>query len=261
LATVDRSSFPDYFSASADSYVRYRPRYPETLYQALISRVSARDRCWDCATGNGQAALALASYFDTVVATDASQEQLDQAPEHPRVAYRCERAEQTSLDDTSVDLVTVAAALHWLDLPAFYSEVRRVTKPGALIAAWTYNTDIRISPAINAIIATYATKVLKPFWLPQLEHVVTGYRNLWFPFDPIELPKIFISVDWNLPQLLGALNTWSAASLYAKHHRHPATNPILAQLTAAWAADGSPAVARPVRLPLFFRAGHVNPAS
>lgn len=202
--------------------------------------------------------MALASYFDSVIATDASQQQLEHAPNHPRISYRCERAEQTSIDDTSVDLVTIAAALHWLDLPAFYSEVRRVAKPGALVAAWTYNTDLRISPAIDAIIATYATEVLKPFWLPQLHHVVTGYRELWFPFDPLELPEISIDVTWDLRQLVGTLNTWSAASLYAKEHGEPATNRIRDQLLAAWSADGSPEVARPVRLPLFFRAGYVG---
>ena len=37
-----------------------------------------------------------------------------------------------------MDLVTVAQALHWFDVEAFYAEARRVARPGALIAVWTY---------------------------------------------------------------------------------------------------------------------------
>ena len=61
----------------------------------------------------------------------------------PPVEYVLEPAEQTSLSDHSVDLITVARAIHWFS--TVYSEVRRVAKPGAVIAVWAYSllTDIR----------------------------------------------------------------------------------------------------------------------
>src|ERR1035437_6145012 len=119
-------NFPDHFSDHADRYEAFRPTYPDTLFTYLASLVSSHDLAWDCATGNGQAAVALTPHFDAVVATDGSPQQIDRAHHHPKVTYLVAPAERTSLRDASVDLVTVASALHWLDLPRFYVEVRRV---------------------------------------------------------------------------------------------------------------------------------------
>lgn len=77
----------------------------------------------------------MAEHFDSAVATDASAAQLEQAELHPRVAYRNAPAESSGEVDASIDLVTVATALHWFALDEFYREVRRVLRPGGLIAA------------------------------------------------------------------------------------------------------------------------------
>jgi hypothetical protein len=52
-------TFPDHFSDHADLYEAFRPAYPEALFAYLTSLVPAHDLAWDCATGNGQAAVAL----------------------------------------------------------------------------------------------------------------------------------------------------------------------------------------------------------
>ena len=49
------------------------------LFTYLASLCPAHDLAWDCATGNGQAAVALAPHFEQVIATDASAQQIDQA--------------------------------------------------------------------------------------------------------------------------------------------------------------------------------------
>ena len=72
------------------------------------------------------------------VATDASEEQIRHAQAHPRVEYRVAIAHASGLPPHSADLVTVAQALHWFDLPPFYAEVRRVLRPGGIVAAWCY---------------------------------------------------------------------------------------------------------------------------
>jgi ubiquinone/menaquinone biosynthesis C-methylase UbiE len=114
-------TFKDHFSGHADSYEAYRPDYPEALFAYLASLVPARKFAWDCATGNGQAAVALMPWFDRVIATDASRKQLDEARDADRITYLAAPAERTPLPDASVDLVTVAQALHWFNLPAFYA--------------------------------------------------------------------------------------------------------------------------------------------
>ncbi len=112
-------SFKDHFSAHSVEYARFRPRYPDELFRYLGVVAPARQSAWDCATGSGQAAVALATHFDRVVATDASAQQIESAEQHERVEYHVAPAEKSGLAPESVDLVTVAQALHWFDIPAF----------------------------------------------------------------------------------------------------------------------------------------------
>ena len=100
------------FATEAAQYAHLRPTYPESLFAFLSKTVASRDVAWDCATGNGQAATHLARYFGRVIATDESAEMIGQAPRHPRIAYRVAEAEDSDIDADSVDLVTVASAIH-----------------------------------------------------------------------------------------------------------------------------------------------------
>jgi len=65
-------TFKDLFSTQSADYARYRPSYPPALFSWLASVAPARGLAVDVATGNGQAALALADHFDQVVGVDAS---------------------------------------------------------------------------------------------------------------------------------------------------------------------------------------------
>ncbi|MBD0326304.1 MAG: SAM-dependent methyltransferase, partial [Pyrinomonadaceae bacterium] len=51
--------FKDHFSEQSADYAKYRPRYPAALFEYLASVTAEHERAWDCATGNGQAALGL----------------------------------------------------------------------------------------------------------------------------------------------------------------------------------------------------------
>ena len=83
---------------------------------------------WDCATGNGQAALALAPFFSRVEATDISPEQIARAIPHENIHYQVCPADHTPFEDQIFDLVTIATAYHWLEPKSFEKEVRRVGK-------------------------------------------------------------------------------------------------------------------------------------
>ena len=113
--------FSDHFAAVAAAYADFRPRYPAALLAWLAEHAPARTLAWDCATGSGQAALDLAPHFARVIATDASAAQIATAPAHPGVEYRLAPAEASGLADASIDLITVAQALHWFDLERFYA--------------------------------------------------------------------------------------------------------------------------------------------
>src|SRR3954469_21565908 len=127
------ASFKDHFSERAAGYASHRPHYTPELAQWLASIAPARRLAWDVACGSGQLSTLLGDEFAKVVATDASRAQIEQATSHPRVEYRVEPAERSSLADHSADLVAVAQAVHWLDLGKFYDEARRVARPGGIL--------------------------------------------------------------------------------------------------------------------------------
>src|SRR5215470_9845268 len=131
-------SFKDHFSRLAAQYSAYRPSYPASLFAYLAQCCPEHQVVWDCACGNGQATLGLAEQFDRVIATDASPQQVAAAPSRDNVTYRVARAEDSGIEPSSLDLVTVAQALHWFNLDDFYREVTRVLKPSGILAVWTY---------------------------------------------------------------------------------------------------------------------------
>src|SRR5688572_2300324 len=131
-------SFQDHFSERAAGYAARRPHYPAELAAWLAGVAPALRSAWDAGCGSGQLSTSLATHFEKVIATDASAAQIDQAASHPRVEYRVEVAEKTTISGDSMDLVTLAQAAHWIDLGAFYDEARRVARRSAVIALIAY---------------------------------------------------------------------------------------------------------------------------
>ncbi|HEX9944594.1 MAG TPA: class I SAM-dependent methyltransferase, partial [Thermoanaerobaculia bacterium] len=174
-------SFKDHFSGHAESYASFRPRYSPQVFDFVATLPRRRAVAWDCGTGNGQAALDLAERFERVIATDASRQQLAQAIPHPRVEYRQAPAESSGLESGSIDLVAVAAAVHWFDFDRFYAEVERVLAPGGALAVWTYDL-VRIAPGMDDLVRRLAHEIVAPWWPPERRWVDEEYRTLPFPF-------------------------------------------------------------------------------
>ena len=253
---MSATSFKDHFSGHAADYSRYRPgAYPDGLYKALAALAPDTARAWDCATGNGQAALGLAAHFAQVDATDASAKQIEAAQAHPKVHYATAPAEASGLPDGDVSLVTVAQALHWFDLPKFYAEVRRVTKPQAIIACWCY-MHCAVTPAVDAVTARlYADILGDAYWPPERKHVETAYRDLDFPFSRIELPAFRLEVRWDLEHYAGYLKSWSATQNYIKQNGKNPLELVGDDLLKAW---GDQAEVRDVRWPITTLVGWVS---
>lgn len=244
----------DLFSAYADQYAQFRPVYPPVLYDFLLERVKDRQCAWDVGTGNGQVATVLAKHFDRVIASDISQQQLDQAPRLENISYRCEPAEKTSIPDRSLSLITGAQAPHWFNFNQFYAEVNRVAAPGALIALWCYSL-LEIHPELDAIIRKIYFEVLgHRYWDPARKLIDEGYQTIPFPFKELPAPDIYIKVSWSLPQLMGYLTTWSAVQHYiSKNNKNPLEE-FFPLIEAAW---GETAI-QTVCFPLHFRIGRIE---
>lgn len=245
--------FKDHFSGHATDYRAFRPDYPPDLFAFLASVAPGRELAWDCGTGNGQAALGLAEHFTKVFATDASQKQLDEAQPHPRVEYRVAPAEKCPLPDASTDLVTVTQALHWFDLDRFYAEVRRVCRPGGLLAVTCYY-EPSISPEVDPVLRRWED-FIRPYWTPERVWVDAGYRTIPFPFPELPAPRLGVAIESDLPRLLGYLGTWSATKQYVKAHGSDPVERFAPEFAAAW---GDPATVRTLRWEFNVRVGRIG---
>ena len=241
------------FATEAAQYAHLRPTYPEILFAFLSKTVTSREVAWDCATGNGQAATHLARYFGRVIATDESAQMIGQAPRHPRIEYRVSEAEDSDIDADSVDLVTVASAIHWFDLGRFYAEVRRVVRSGGVIAAWTYYTPV-FGNNVDAIIERLAHDILADYWDQRLHYVVDEFHDLPFPFEPIDAPPFRTDMRWNMEDLLGYFETWSSSVKYRQDKGARPTDLIKDDLAQVW---GAPGQKQDVHFPLYMRLGRL----
>lgn len=246
-------TFKDHFSGHSDLYAKARPHYPEPLFAWIADNAPARGCVWDAGCGNGQASIALAHHFDHVIATDPSAQQIGDAVADPRVEYRAEAAEHTSMADHAVDAVTVAQAVHWFDLAGFVAEVQRVARPGALFVAWCY-ANCSVIPAVDAIVARLYDGALGPYWPPERRLVDEGYASLDLPFAPIDAAAFEMRVHWSAAQFLAYLSSWSAAQRHRKATGEDAIAAAADDVRAAWS---DPEQERPVRWTLAVRAGRI----
>jgi SAM-dependent methyltransferase len=256
LETKDEKpqAFKDHFSEIASGYAAHRPTYPAALVDFLADTAARHGLAWDCGCGTGQLSVLLAARFQRIVATDASREQIARAAAHPSVEYRCAPAQKSGLPDACVDLAVAAQAAHWFDLPAYYREVERVSRSGAVVALITYR-NVQVDSEIDPLIGHFYRDVAGPHWPPERRLVEDGYRSIPFPFDPIDPPALEMTARWTLADLVGYVETWSALRGLEKASGRGPIEEFFRDLGAAW---GPAAAARHVRWPLSLRVGRVR---
>jgi hypothetical protein len=162
-------------------------------------------------------------------------------------------AESTPLTSGSVDLVTVAQALHWFDHARFNVEVRRVAAPGAAIAAWTYAAP-RMDGAVGEVLRRLMFETLGSYWPPERRYVDDEYRSIPFPFDRLPAPPFALEEQWTLSQVAGYMRTWSATTRYVAAHGEDPIVSIERELGELW---GDPAQPKRITWPLIVLTGHV----
>lgn len=247
------SRFPDHFSGHAELYRRHRPTYPPELFQWLAALSPGAGVAWDCATGNGQAAAGLAPHHRLVVATDASPEQLAHAAALPNVRYVHATAEQAPLAPFSVDLVTVAQAVHWFRFDEFYGEVRRVVRRGGHLAVWTYSV-VSVDPDVDGVVDWFYHDVVGRYWPPERQHVHECYRRLPFPFEEIEAPDFDMRPHWRRADLLAQLSTWSSVNRYRADRGADPLELLRPRLAEVWS---DPEEVRRLSWPIHLRVGRL----
>lgn len=243
----------DLFSGQSRLYAAFRPTYPAELYSFILRHVRSTDTAWDCATGNGQVARALANEFKLVEATDISEKQLQYAHTEQNIRYSLQPAEHTDFAQETFDLITVAQALHWFNLDEFYVECKRVARPGCIIALWGY-ANVITCVEIHEVVRDFYYNVVGEFWEPARKHVEDHYQSLPFPFAEIPAPQFAIQQQWDLQHLLGYIESWSATQAYMAK---TGLNPIQ-QLSSRLQPFTEPGKNIEVRFPVFLRLGRIE---
>lgn len=226
-------SFQDHFSKQSAIYLKARPTYPDELFAHLARLAPSRKVCWDCATGNGQAAISLAEHFEKVIATDGSLEQIEKAIPKAGVEYRVGTAEESGLKNGSVDLITVATAAHWFNHEKFYAEALRVAKPNGVLAVWTYS-EAKISAEIDELMTWFMYTYLHDYWPDGRWYVRNKYETLPFPFTSINMPDFYCKMIWNKEQWLNYVKSWSSYTNYVTKHKTDPLQVIADNLNMLW---------------------------
>jgi SAM-dependent methyltransferase len=242
----------DRFSKHANQYAQFRPTYPPELFEFIYKHVRHLDTAWDCGTGNGQAARELSKNFSKVFATDVSTRQIEKAYQAENIVYSIAN-EKSSLDDHSVDLITVAQAAHWFDMQLFSQEVGRVLKPDGIIAIWGYGL-LTIKPEVDLLIHHFYEMVIGSYWDKERRHIDEHYANLYFPFNEIQSPSFSIVVSWTLEDLKGYLTTWSAVQRYMMEKGHNPVDALIDDINKHWNEER-----QIINFPLFLRLGRMHP--
>jgi hypothetical protein len=232
----------DLFSAQAKSYARYRPGYPTELFEFIASLNPHHQLAWDCATGNGQAAVGLSPFYQKIIATDISESQLSFATQKENIEYRIASAENSGLENNSVDLITTAQAYHWLNWDQFHKEANRVARKNAVVAIWMYNRMIIGDPLLEEIYNRFYFEITGPYWDPERKYVDDNYETVKFDF-----------ADCGKKEFTGYLSSWSASLKYQKQNKHSALDLIKDELIANWKNAGT----RPFIFPIWLRYGRI----
>ena len=253
--TSDSPTPTNWFAGDGAAYARFRPDYPADLVDALADLAPGTRRAVDVGCGTGQLTVRLADRFAEVVGVDPSASQIAAASAHPHVRYVVAPAERLPVGDTSADLVTAAQAAHWFRLPAFYSEARRIARPGAVLALVSYGL-LAPPPAIAERFERFHADELARFWPPQRRLVDEGYRTIDFPFEDLPAPSLRLAREFTLETFLGYVSTWSAVRNAAESGECDLLARFAAEIADLW---GDPTAALSMTWPLNLRLARLWP--
>lgn len=245
-------SFRDHFSSHSSFYSEFRLGYPKDLFYYLKNLSPHGKTVWDCGTGTGQAAVPLGELFEKVIASDPSENQIVNAEPRQNVEYRVCKAENSTLGNHEVDLITVAQAFHWFDFNPFYKEVIRVGKKKGILAIWGYGLH-SISSEIDGLVNKLYGEIVGPYWPSERKYVEEKYKTIPFPFEEIVPPHFSMKEEWNVDQLLGYLRTWSSVQKYIQKNESDPVLLVEEYIRNSW----GPTQTKIVEWPLFFKIGRL----
>ncbi|MFD6880810.1 class I SAM-dependent methyltransferase [Rhodococcus sp. NPDC060084] len=241
----------NWFDRGGEAYARFRPEYPAGLARFLASLAPSYGLAVDAGCGNGQLTTQLVPYFDTVIGSDPSVDQLRNARAAEGVRYVVAAAENMPILDRSTALISAAQAAHWFDRRAFYSEVRRIAADQAVLALVSYGV-MQFGPDLDARFQDFYRFEIGPYRPPERRLVDNGYADIEFPFTEVPAPPMEIHQEWTVDDTLGYISTWSAVRAVEAAQQTPMLHSFAADLRSLW---GEPTRRRRITWPVTVRLG------
>ncbi len=121
------------FTGKADFYDKYRPSYPDSLIDWLYEKTNA-DTVADIGAGTGKFTACLLKKPWKITAVEPNPDMSEKLGRLKGITVINASAENTSIEQGSIALVTAAQAFHWFDEELFKKECKRILKPGGKLA-------------------------------------------------------------------------------------------------------------------------------
>jgi SAM-dependent methyltransferase len=218
------------FSDRVDNYVRYRPDYPPAVLQVLRTECGLTPEATvaDIGSGTGVLSRMLLENGNCVFAVEPNAA-MRQAGERLLSRYHklvsvAGTAENTTLADDSIDLVTAAQAAHWFDQERARREFVRILKPGgwcALIWNERRTDSTAFLQAYERLMLSYGTDYKDV----RHEHT-TANIDLFFAPSRFSAHVLEMRQEFDYQGLEGRL----LSSSYAPGEGHPQCVPMLKEL-------------------------------
>jgi hypothetical protein len=111
---------------------------------------------------------------------------------------------------------------------------------------------LEISPEIDRLIRDLYVNIVGEYWPPERRWVDEGYRTLPFPFKKIKAPFFSMITEWDLPEFMGYLRTWSAVQRFMEKEGYDPLHPVFEELQPLWRDN----LKKRINWPLHLRIGN-----
>ena len=223
-------NYKEIFDNKANIYDQYRPRYADELFEYLKDTgiITSSSIVADIGCGTGILARQLCKYVSLVYCIEPNPNMMNEAIESFKgdKHYRpiLASAENTTLDDFSVDLISVGQAFHWFDPILFKQEAKRILKkPGIVMLVWNKKQDCDLEQERRSIVKKYRrfTDSYDSSWSKRIQGIKVffndNYTELSFKNDIVNTKKEFImrtlsashSLERDDPLIESYLSEWN----------------------------------------------------
>ncbi|KAF7892988.1 uncharacterized protein EAF02_000526 [Botrytis sinoallii] len=202
-------TFRNYTSQQAAKYAAHRLSYPSKLYETVIAHHGKTggqfNLVLDLGCGPGNATRDIAGYFEEAIGCDAGEAMIGAARKlggktksGKEIVWVVGSGEEfTGLEEVregTVDLITVAMAVHWFDMDKFWAQVAKALKPGGTVALWTRGSTL----------SSYYPHPSVPNRSELLRIFLNLERNILAPYEllPNRLSRDMydnLPLPWNIP--------------------------------------------------------------